>query len=179
MHGLANFKFTSQFTKKIQQDATVYQNFYFIFILSSKCFGRHTAHHEEPKTALAASGFANVGGCWACSCWTLSGRVLLDFLCELYNDAQIHEHQVRKVTVFFVPSMCRLVYSLYQQKCPLTSWEPAAGRQNPQQSHQQPSTHTHISVSTLLYTVRVRPPPHFVTVSQMPSTESPLILNSL
>ena len=41
-------------------------------IWSSTCFGRHTAHHQEPKTALAASGFAYVEGCWPCSCWTLS-----------------------------------------------------------------------------------------------------------
>ena len=46
--------------------------FYFIFIWSSTCFGRHTAHHQEPKTALAASGFAYVEGCWTCSCWTLT-----------------------------------------------------------------------------------------------------------
>jgi len=49
--------------------------FYFIFIWRSTCFGRHTAHHREPKTALAASGFACVEGCWKCSWWTLSGRV--------------------------------------------------------------------------------------------------------
>jgi hypothetical protein len=29
--------------------------FYFRFIWSSTCFGRHTAHHQEPKTALADS----------------------------------------------------------------------------------------------------------------------------
>jgi hypothetical protein len=29
-------------------------------------FGRHTAHHQEPKTAQAASGFAYVEGCWTC-----------------------------------------------------------------------------------------------------------------
>jgi len=45
---------------------------YFICIWSSTCFGRHTAHHKEPKTALAASGFAWVEGCWTCSCWTLT-----------------------------------------------------------------------------------------------------------
>jgi hypothetical protein len=49
--------------------------FYFIFIWSSTCFGRHTAHHQEPNTAQAASGFACMEGCWTCSCWTLSGRV--------------------------------------------------------------------------------------------------------
>jgi hypothetical protein len=46
--------------------------FYFIFIWSSTCFGQHTAHHQEPKTAIAASGFGYVEGCWTCSCWTLT-----------------------------------------------------------------------------------------------------------
>jgi len=31
-----------------------------------------TAHHQEPKTVLAASVLACVEGCWLCSCWTLS-----------------------------------------------------------------------------------------------------------
>ena len=42
--------------------------FYFIVMWSSMCFGPHAAHHQEPKTALAASGFARVEGCWTCSC---------------------------------------------------------------------------------------------------------------
>jgi hypothetical protein len=46
--------------------------FYFIFIWSSVCFRRDTAHHQKPKTALAASGFAYVEGYWTCSCWTLT-----------------------------------------------------------------------------------------------------------
>jgi hypothetical protein len=29
--------------------------YYYIFLWSSTCFGRHTAHYQEPKTALAAS----------------------------------------------------------------------------------------------------------------------------
>ena len=41
--------------------------FYFIFMWSSTCFGRHTAHHQEPKTALAVSGFAY---------WRVVGRVV-------------------------------------------------------------------------------------------------------
>ena len=96
-----------------------------------------TAHHQEPKTALAVSGFAYVEGCWtltASSNYTSNnptrmqnqrllvqfqapddGRcrpkhvefhinmkekifihscILLAFLCELYYDARIHEHQV-------------------------------------------------------------------------------------
>jgi len=47
--------------------------YYSIFIWNSTCFGRHTAHHQESKTALAASGFSYVEGCWTCSWWTLSG----------------------------------------------------------------------------------------------------------
>ena len=58
---------------KTQQDATVYQNFIIpYFKWSSTCFGRH---HQEPKTAQAASGFAHVEGCRTCSCRTLSGSV--------------------------------------------------------------------------------------------------------
>ena len=44
--------------------------YYFMFIWSSACFGQHTAHHQEPKTALAASGFSYVKGCWMCRWWT-------------------------------------------------------------------------------------------------------------
>jgi len=45
--------------------------YYSIFTWSSTCFGRHTAHHEEPKTALTASGFAYVEGCrtWVAGRW--------------------------------------------------------------------------------------------------------------
>jgi len=61
---------------------------YSIFIWSSTCFGRHTAHHQELKTAIAASGFAYVGSCWTCGCWTLSGRAWqpdsIDALCVEY-----------------------------------------------------------------------------------------------
>jgi len=48
--------------------------FYFMFIWSSTCFRRHTAHHPEPKIALASSGFAYVEGCWTCSWWTASSN---------------------------------------------------------------------------------------------------------
>jgi len=49
--------------------------YYSIFTWSSTCFGRHAAHHQEPKTELAASGFSYMDGCWMCSWWTLSGTV--------------------------------------------------------------------------------------------------------
>jgi len=54
---------------------SVSKSYYSIFIWSSTCFGRHTAQHQEPKTALAASGFSYVEGCWTCGCWTLTGTV--------------------------------------------------------------------------------------------------------
>jgi fumarate reductase subunit D len=31
---------------------------------------------HRPSSALTASGFLYVEGCWTCSCWTLSGTVL-------------------------------------------------------------------------------------------------------
>jgi len=46
-------------------------------IWSLTCFARHTAHHQEPKTALAASGFPYVEGCLTCSWRTLWGTVCL------------------------------------------------------------------------------------------------------
>jgi hypothetical protein len=58
-----------QFTKKYLTTCNSVSKFYFIFIWSSTCFGQHTAHHQESKTALAASGFSYVEGCWTCS-WT-------------------------------------------------------------------------------------------------------------
>ena len=36
----------------------IVSKFYFIFIWSSTCFGWHTAHHQELKTAVTASGFS-------------------------------------------------------------------------------------------------------------------------
>jgi hypothetical protein len=38
-------------------------------------FRAKRAHHQEPKTALAASGVSYVEGCWTCGWWTLSGTV--------------------------------------------------------------------------------------------------------
>ena len=67
-----------QFIKKNPTRCNNVSKFYYsIFIWSSTCFGGHTAHHQEPKTALAASGFLYVEGCWTCSWWTLSGTVCL------------------------------------------------------------------------------------------------------
>jgi len=47
-----------QFIKKNPTRCNNVSQFYYsIFIWSSIYFGRHTAHHQEPKTALAASVF--------------------------------------------------------------------------------------------------------------------------
>jgi hypothetical protein len=46
--------------------------YFSIFIWSSTCSGRHTSYHQKPNTALAASGFSYMEGCWTCSCWTLT-----------------------------------------------------------------------------------------------------------
>jgi hypothetical protein len=49
---------TVQFIKKIQQDATMYQNFICLYLYEAQHVLGDTAHHQEPKTALAASGFS-------------------------------------------------------------------------------------------------------------------------
>ena len=82
-------------------NATVYQNFYFVFIWSPTCFGRHTAHHQEPKTALAASGLAYVEGCWTFSCWTLSSNYT--------SNNPPHMQNQRPVVQFLAPDDGRCV----------------------------------------------------------------------
>jgi hypothetical protein len=51
-------------SNKMQECIKIY---YSIFIWSSTCFGQHTAHHQEPKTELAASGLHT---------WKVVGRVV-------------------------------------------------------------------------------------------------------
>ena len=63
---------------------------YFLFTWSSVCFRRHTAYHQEPKTALAASGFAYVEGCWLCSCRTLSSNYTAN-----NNPPHMHNQRLR------------------------------------------------------------------------------------
>ena len=41
---------------KIQQDATMYQNFNIPYLYEAQHVSGDTAHHQEPKTALAATG---------------------------------------------------------------------------------------------------------------------------
>jgi hypothetical protein len=49
---------TVHFTKKNPTRCNNVSKFYYsIFIRSSTCFGRHTTHHQETKTPLAASEF--------------------------------------------------------------------------------------------------------------------------
>jgi hypothetical protein len=66
--------------QKIQQDATVYQNLLFHVYLKFNIFWATHAHHQEPKTALVAYGFAYVEGCWMCGFWTLDARNMLSFI---------------------------------------------------------------------------------------------------
>ena len=77
----------------IQKNSTRCNNvsklYYSMFIWSSTCFGRHTAQHQEAKTALAASGFPYVEGCWTCSRWTLSGK-LPDNVHQLHVPTTFH-----------------------------------------------------------------------------------------
>ena len=106
--------------------------YYSIFIWSTTCFGRHTAHHQEPKTALAASGFAYVEGCWTCGCWTLTassnhqqnGVFICLFACFWHNSPHLAtassftrflDHTERRTTDGRTPvdewsSRCRHLY---------------------------------------------------------------------
>jgi len=53
-----------QFVKKNPTRCNNVSKFYYsMFIWNSTCFGWHTAHHQEPKTALAAFGFSYVELC--------------------------------------------------------------------------------------------------------------------
>jgi hypothetical protein len=55
----------SKIHKERSNETQQYIKFYYsICIWSSTCFGRHAAHHQEPKTALAASGFSYMKGCF-------------------------------------------------------------------------------------------------------------------
>jgi hypothetical protein len=55
----------------------MYQNFIIPFLYENQhVLGDTPSNHQEPKTALAASGFSYVEGYWTCSWWTLSGTVL-------------------------------------------------------------------------------------------------------
>jgi len=63
-----------QFIKKNPTRCNNVSKFYYsVFVWSSTCFGRHTAHHQKPTPSLTVSGFSYVEGCWTCSWWTLSG----------------------------------------------------------------------------------------------------------
>jgi hypothetical protein len=53
-----------QFIKKNPTRCNNVSTFYYsIFIWSSACFGQQTVHHQESKTALAASGVLYMEGC--------------------------------------------------------------------------------------------------------------------
>jgi hypothetical protein len=54
--------FTLKSSKKQQCIKILFQIY-----MKLNMFRGHTAYHQEPKTALRASGFAYVVGCWPCS----------------------------------------------------------------------------------------------------------------
>jgi hypothetical protein len=72
----------------------MYQNFIIPYLYEAQHVLGDTAHHQDPKTALATSGFTYTEGCWTCSWWTSDTTILLNFFYELYYDAGIHERQV-------------------------------------------------------------------------------------
>ena len=79
-------KHNKTFTKKNPTRCNNVSKFYYsIFMWSSTCFGRHTAHHQEPKSALAGSGFLYVKGCWTCSWWTTSTNYTSNNLPRIKN----------------------------------------------------------------------------------------------
>jgi hypothetical protein len=82
--------------------------YYSIFIWSSACFGRHTAHHQEPKTALAAYDFSYVEGCWTCSWWTLSGTVCAWFL--PFDMDMSYARRVRTASLTSYPVRCKILH---------------------------------------------------------------------
>jgi hypothetical protein len=60
----------------------MYQNFIIPYLYD---FGRHTAHHQEPKTTPAASGFLYAEGYWTCSWRTLSANYTFNNLPRIKN----------------------------------------------------------------------------------------------
>jgi hypothetical protein len=65
----AQYQNSNNFYRKTQQDATVYQNLLFLILNEVQHVSGDTPPIiKEPKTAQAASGFANVEDCRTCSC---------------------------------------------------------------------------------------------------------------
>ena len=65
------YNFYSENLNKMQQCIKILIIPYFKW--GSTCFRRHTAHHQETKTAQTAPVFTYVEYCRRYSCWTLSG----------------------------------------------------------------------------------------------------------
>jgi hypothetical protein len=97
----------------MQQRIKIY---YSTFIRSSTCLGRHTAHHQEPETALAASGFAYVEGCWTCGCWTLSASTNIKFIC-LFTCVYIFVCHYQRPHAFIILGYIFAEYELFIPVC--------------------------------------------------------------
>ena len=80
--------------------------FYFIFIWSSTCFGRHTTHHQEPKTVLAL----------VLHTWRVVGRVVAG-CCQVDYEKlpshtppdSIHQLQVQQPSTYVKPEAASAV----------------------------------------------------------------------
>ena len=72
--------------------------YYSIFIWSWTCFGRHTAHHQGPKTALAASGLHT---------WKVVGRVVAG-RCQLSADS-VQQPHVQQPSTYAKPEAASAV----------------------------------------------------------------------
>ena len=90
------------------------QILYSIFLWSSTCFGRHIAHHQEPKTALAASRFSYVEGC---------SDVQLDVVRHSVPDS-VHQLQVRTTFHVWKTRGCQCSFKLLMMGgvSPETCW---------------------------------------------------------
>ena len=93
----------------------MYQNFIIpYFKRSSTCFRQHIAHHQEPKTAQAASGFAYVIGCRMCHC--LTSGTLPD------NVQQLHVWQPSTVSCKTRGCLCSFRLLMMGGMSPETCW---------------------------------------------------------
>jgi hypothetical protein len=107
-----------------------------MFLHCSTCFERHTAHHQELKTVIAASGFTHVCGCRQLpgfellmmsgvsleTCWAIKKHwnnkfyytvaSCCTFLYDLYYDARSYEYQVYKLIIssFLAPCQMRALF---------------------------------------------------------------------
>jgi hypothetical protein len=130
----------------IKKNPTRFNNvskcYYSIFIWSSTRFGRHTAHHQEPKTALAATCWASykygiikfwyiVASCWIFLYEMLHGtaytRVHITWKCASHDIAHFLWYWTLHVYKWYCVQCCiaalhtvSFVHDCFVGKCILT-----------------------------------------------------------